>query len=83
VPNERQVQLDIFCISGIDGYELLASRFRYLTPKNKLCVTGGCLDPELSLGVVIDSRLTFTVIRFITLQGLCTHGMKFQYPSGN
>jgi len=38
------------------------------------------LDPELSLGVVIDTRLTFTVTRFNTLQGLCTHSMKFRYP---
>ena len=67
--------------SGIDGYALLASRFRYLTPKNKLCVTGGCSDPELSLGVVIDTQLTVTVTRFNTLQGLDTNGMKFQYPS--
>jgi hypothetical protein len=35
---ERQVQLDSFCISGTDSYELLASRFRSFTPKNKLFV---------------------------------------------
>jgi len=38
VSKDRRVQLDTFCISGIEGYELLASCFRYLNPKNKLYV---------------------------------------------
>jgi hypothetical protein len=72
---EGQAQLDTFCISQIDGYDLLASRSRYFTHEEQAVYTQrteGCLDPEFSLDVVTDPQLALTVKRFSTLL-CCVH----------